>query len=150
MVQRDSYCPKRRLGEPTFPVKRPGTTDGTRRPRGALQQLIVELRVGLRSVDGRRRGHVFGYDGAVVETPSFATFNSNFTYVKDRGRWAVRVGRHTVENVSTVSNGWLSRDRNPTSRIRPKASLTGFPPTRKPGTKVKSSEPRHPLNGGSG
>jgi hypothetical protein len=49
-------------------------------------------------------------ESKVRHHPSVATV---LTRKEDIYRWAVRLGRYTVETLSTVSNGWLRRVRNP-------------------------------------
>ena len=53
MVERGEHCPKEDLGEITILVKTRGTCARTKRPRGALLQLGVDLDDFLRSVAGR-------------------------------------------------------------------------------------------------
>jgi hypothetical protein len=46
--------------------------------------------------------------------------------MSDTRRWAVWLGRLTLEKVSRVTNGQLKRVRNPPKSLRAKAGLTGF------------------------
>ena len=62
----------------------------------------------------------------------------------DTGRWAVRLGRHPLENVSRGPKDWLRRDRTPPVRAKPKASLTGFPMIRDSEAKAGLSDPSCP------
>ncbi len=46
--------------------------------------------------------------------------------VSDIRRWAVWLGRLTLEKISRVTNDQLKRVRNPPKSLRAKAGLTGF------------------------
>src|SRR5207247_4718331 len=62
----------------------------------------------------------------------------------DKGRWAVRPGRHPLEKVSRGAKDWLRRDRTPPVRAKPKASLTVFPMIRNTEEKSGLSDPSCP------
>ena len=66
---------------------------------------------------------------------------------EDTGRWAVWLGRHAVEKVSTAPKGRLRWVRNPPSSARAEAGFTGIPTARIPGWKHGPSEPVRPLDG---
>ena len=38
---------------------------------------------------------------------------TQLVWVVDLGRWAVRLGRHALEKVSSAPKGWLKWDRDP-------------------------------------
>ena len=46
--------------------------------------------------------------------------------LSDTRRWAVWLGRLTLETISRVTNDQLKRVRNPPKSLRAKAGLTGF------------------------
>ena len=77
---------------------------------------------------------------AKVEHQPFAAVSLT-RYNGDIGRWAVRLGRHPLENVSRGPKDWLRRDRTPPVRAKPKASLTGFPMIRDSEAKAGLSDP---------
>ena len=63
MVERGEHCPKEDLGEITILVKTRGTCARTKRPRGALLQLGVDLNDFLRSVAGTVRTPIVPLSG---------------------------------------------------------------------------------------
>lgn len=63
---------------------------------------------------------------------------------RDIGRWAVRLGRHPLENVSRGPKGRLRRVRTPPVRARPKAGLTGSLKAGDPEAKAWPSDPSCP------
>lgn len=125
-------------------MSKPETSSGARRPRGALLQPVAEIWLWIRSVGGRRWSYAFGHSVVESETPPF--YNQISHLQRDNNRRAVRLGRYTVEKISTVPNGKLSRVRNPTWRVIPKACLSVFQTTRNAQMKVWYSEPWCSIN----
>ena len=97
----------------------------------------------MQSVAGSLRNWPSGVSGGDVVTPAIRYRIAN-PYYGDSGRWAVRLGRHPLENVSRGPKDWLRRDRTPPVRAKPKASLTGFPLIRNSEAKAGLSDPSCP------
>jgi len=53
MVERSGYCLKEGLGEITLPVNMRVTHTRTKRPREALLQLDIEIRISMHRIGGR-------------------------------------------------------------------------------------------------
>ena len=62
-----------------------------------------------------------------IGTPAFPFGTTNgMNTMSDTRRWAVWLGRLTLETISRVTKGRLKRVRNPPKSLRAKAGLTGF------------------------
>jgi hypothetical protein len=80
-------------------VNRPETSSGKRRPRGALLQLDVVVRVSLYRV-ARTRYQVESSDKNREKSVTLA-YESRTTYPSGNTiRWAVRLGRYSLDNGS--------------------------------------------------
>ena len=97
----------------------------------------------MQRVAGSLRNQISGSDGGDVVTPAIHYRIANLSN-RDIGRWAVRLGRHPLENVSRGPKDWLRRDRTPPVRAKPKASLTEFPMIRDSEAKAGLSDPSCP------
>ena len=80
-------------------------------------QPVVALWLRMQSV-GSRYGQFSGTDLGKSVTPAICYRIANL-FNRDIGRWAVRLGRHPLENVSRGPKDWLRRDRNPPVRAKP-------------------------------
>ena len=58
--------------------------------------------------------------------PAFLLEITNGVRASDIRRWAVWLGRLSLEKISRETNGQLRRVRNPLKSLRAKAGLTGF------------------------
>jgi hypothetical protein len=65
------------------------------------------------------------HSGSNNGTPAFFSEIANGTRVSDTRKWAVWLGRLTLEKISRVTHGQLKRVRNPLKSLRAKAGLTG-------------------------
>ena len=64
-------------GEIEIVVKMPFTRTRTKRPRGALLYLGIELRFVVRRIAGRLGNWACGLGGAIVEIPASTNFDPN-------------------------------------------------------------------------
>jgi hypothetical protein len=141
-AQQGSCCPYYGPGEQVLLVRRLGTPIGSPRPHGALLQFDLALRRALHSVSGRGHGRAcgFGLLDNVTPHPVFCK-----AYLRgDRIRWAVWLGRHPDERISSGPNGVLIRVRTPEQSAKAKARLMSRQSTRRDKTKVGLSEPQCP------
>ena len=106
MVQREPRCPRLESGEIDLLAHSPVPSRCKRRPRGALLQPVVVLRVGMCRVGGSRRSPDASSDGGNDETPLFLIRNTH-PLVGNIGRWAVWVGRHALKKITRAPNGQL-------------------------------------------
>ena len=74
----------------------PRTSVGERRPCGALLQPVVAVWLRMQRVAGSLRSQSSGIDGGNVVTPAIRYRTAN-PFLRDIGRWAVRLGRHPLE-----------------------------------------------------
>jgi hypothetical protein len=71
------HCLNEGLGEIELRVKMRVTCSRTKRPRGALLQLDIELGFNLCSIAGRQRSWGASLGGADVEIPAWLDFGPN-------------------------------------------------------------------------
>ncbi len=125
--QLDWRCPDTELGETTLPGTGLETSDGKRRPRGALLQSVVVVKARSYSVDRRRRRIGASQFGVNNVTLSYLSLIANPSQGGDSYRWAVWLGRHSLEKVSRDLKVRLIPVRNREKSANAKAGLTGLP-----------------------
>jgi len=72
-----------------------------------------------------RRCYHFGDNGAPLEYRLSLLKPLTTPKVSDTRKWAVWLGRLSLEKISRETNGQLKRVRNPLKSLRAKAGLTG-------------------------
>ena len=141
-VSRSGRCLDGGLGEIEVAVKMRPSRSRTKRPRGALLQLAIGARAGLRRIGGRRGGRPRGGGGGGGEIPLCLSFDSNLARKPGRGPCQVGslTGAVASQRVTEAPKGSLRLVGNQPSSAMTQGSLTARP-TSQAGTKVGHSDP---------
>jgi len=107
--QRDLHCPGLEPSETSFLAIRPETPSGKKRPRRALLQSAVVILSRLHSVGRSRRSSSFGSCGGDNVTLPYLDSIANLSKERNSSRWAVWLGRYTLEKISRVLKAQLIR-----------------------------------------
>ena len=141
-ASRSGQCLDQGLGEIAMAVRTRPTHSRTKRPRGALLQLVIVCVAGLRRIGGSLRAGPRGGRGGNGEIPLCPVLH---THPGNWGPWLVGSlsGADASQTVTEARNGSLSRDGNPAVRAKAEGGLTARA-TARAETKVGLSDPTAP------
>ena len=138
-ASRSGQCLDQGLGETAIAVRTRLTHSRTKRPRGALLQLVIVSGLQLRRIGGSRRDMPCGVCGGNGEIPLCCRL---LTHRRKLGPWLAGSlsGADASQSVTEARNGSLRWDGNPPSSAKAKGSLTARQTSRAE-TKVGFSDP---------
>ena len=138
-ASRSGQCLDQGLGETAIAVRTRLTHSRTKRPRGALLQLVIVCGLQLRSIGGSRRYGPCGVRGGTSEIPLCCRLR---THIQMDGPWLAGSlsGADASQKVTEARNGSLRWDGNPPTSAKAKGSLTARH-TGRAETKVGFSDP---------
>jgi len=138
-ASRSGQCLDQGLGETAMAVRTRPTHSRTKRPRGALLQLVIVSGLQLRRIGGSRGDMPCGVCGGNGEIPLCCRL---LTHRRKLGPWLAGSlsGADASQSVTEARNGSLRWDGNPPSSAKAKGSLTARQTSRAE-TKVGFSDP---------
>ena len=109
MDQRGPCCPGLGPGETGFLANRPETPGGKKRPRRALLQPGVVVKLRVYSVGRSLRSSLARESGGTHVTLPTRSFTANPVGAGNSTRWAVWLGRYALEKESRAPKARLTR-----------------------------------------